>query len=293
MTRVMQQTALCMIAMVFVAAVPFLQGHLDRQRTATPNLQGFMYLPQGEYLRIAVLGYEQVAADLLWIQAIQAMGERTKMSAEMGIWLARLLDLITTLDPRFLRVYEAGGIALTTFVHLPEESNKLLQKGMGHNPDVWQLPFLLGFNYYFDLYDDQKAAEYIAKASRLPGAPEYLAGFAARLYVSARSPQVAIDFLTQVYTQTRDETVKRILEQRLKEVVVERDLLRLEEAIGRYRQMAGSPPDDLKDLMRRGILHELPAEPFGGRYLYDPRTQTVRSSVVKERMKLYGNRTPR
>jgi tetratricopeptide (TPR) repeat protein len=292
MTRIVRNTALTTIGMVLIVAVPLLQGHLDQQRAATPKLQGFLYLPQGEYLRIAVLGYEQMAADFLWIQAIQAMGER-KISEESGAWLARTLNVITTLDPRFGLVYEVGGIALTTLVHLPEESNRLLEKGIINNPQVWKLPFLLGFNYYFDFSDDLKAAEYIARASRLPGAPEYLPRLAARLFVSAKTPQIAIDFLAQVYAQTTDENVKRVLEQRLKEAVVERDLLLLEEAIGRYRQTVRSPPEDLRDLVRKGILRELPTEPFGGRYLYDPQTQTVRSSEVKERMKVYRRGMPR
>ena len=60
MTRIMRHKVLGMIGMVLIVAVPLLQGHLDQQRAATPKLQGFLYLPHGEYLRIAVLGYEQV-----------------------------------------------------------------------------------------------------------------------------------------------------------------------------------------------------------------------------------------
>jgi len=231
-------------------------------------------------------------ADLLWIQAIQAMGER-KVTEEAGRWIYRALDVITTLDPKFVRVYEAGGIALVTLVVLPEESNRILEKGVQNNPDVWTLPYLLGFNYYFELHDDARAADYIARASRLPGAPEYLAGFASRLYVSAREPQVAIDFLARMYEQTSDHNVKQILERRLKEVVVERDLQTLEEAIARYRQRYKHAPATLQDLVGPGFLRELPREPFGGRYLYDPATQTVRSSEVKERLKIYAPRRPR
>jgi hypothetical protein len=151
---------------------------------------------------------------------------------------------------------------------------------------------LLGFNYYFELRDDAKAADYIARASRLPGAPQYLAPFATRLYVSAREPQVAIDFLAQMYAQTADENVKRVLEQRLKEVVVERDLQLLEEAVSRYRERYKRAPDRLEDLMEAGLLRELPREPFGGQYLYDPQTQSVRSSEMKDRLKVYGKRRP-
>ena len=286
-----RQGALAMAGLLVALGLHVIQVQLDQQRAAAPKFQRFMYLPEGEYLRIAALGYEQVTADVLWIEAIQAMGER-KVTEEAGRWIAHALDVITTLDPLFVRVYEAGGIALTTLVAMPEESNRLLEKGIRNNPEVWQLPFYLGFNYYYDLYDDQKAAEYMAGASRLSGAPGFLAGFAARLYASARAPQDAIDFLVQVHAQATDENVKRVLEQRLKEAVAERDLQLLEEAIGRYRERYKRAPARLEELMGPGLFRELPREPFGGRYLYDPQTQSVRSSEMKERLKVHDKRRP-
>ncbi len=292
MSRAARMSALVATGSLFVMGLHLLQVRIDEQRAVTPKLQRFMYLPQGEYLRVAVLGYEQVVADLLWIQAIQAMGER-KVTEEAGHWIYRALDVITTLDPKFVRVYEAGGIALVTLVVLVEESNRILEKGIQYNPEVWSLPYLLGFNYYFELHDDAKAADYIARASRLPGAPEYLAQLAARLYVSAREPQVAIDFLARMYEQTSDENVKSVLARRLKEVVVERDLQLLEGTISRYRERYRRPPERLEDLVGPGLLRALPREPFGGRYLYDPQTQTVRSSEMKERLKVSGKRRPR
>lgn len=277
---------------VLLLGLHALQVEIDHQRAAGPKLRQFTYLPGGEHLKVAVLGYRQLAADVLWLQVIQAMGER-KISLEAGAWIAHALDVITTLDPRFVRVYRAGGIALTTLVPLHAESNRLLSKGIENNPDDWQLPFLLGFNYYYNEHDDAKAAWYIAKASRLPEAPPYLAGLAARLYVSAHTPQDALMFLAQVYEHTADENVRRVLEQRIKEVVVERDLLLLEDTINRYRALFKRAPARLEDLVWPGLLSGLPREPFGGRYLYDPLTQTVRSSEVKERMKLYGSRPSR
>lgn len=289
MSHATRHVVLGALAVILATGLHLLQLGLDQQRADAPKLQRFMYVPEGEYLRIAALGYRQVVADLLWIQAVQAMGER-RVSEEAGHWIAHALDVITTLDPRFVRVYEVGGIALTTLVVLTEESNRLLEKGIRYNPEVWRLPFYLGFNYYFELQNDQKAAEYIARASRLPGAPAYLASFAAQLYVSARAPQVAVDFLGQMYSQTTDENVKQVLEQRLKEAVVERDLQLLEEAVSRYRQLYKRAPVRLEDLVGPGLLRELPREPFGGHYLYDPQAQSVRSSEMKERLKVYSKR---
>ncbi|OLD37934.1 MAG: hypothetical protein AUI21_07980 [Nitrospirae bacterium 13_1_40CM_2_62_10] len=292
MSLAARMSALVVTGSLLIGGLHLLQIRIDEQRAVTPKLQRFMYLPQGEYLRVAVLGYEHVVADLLWIQVIQAMGER-KVTEEAGHWIYRALDVITTLDPKFVRVYEVGGVALVTLVVLVEESNRILEKGIQYNPDYWALPFLLGFNYYFELRDDAKAADYIARASRLEGAPKFLAPLAVRLYASAREPQVAIDFLVQMYEQTTDESVKQVLKRRLKEVVVERDLQLLEEAISRYRELYKRQPEHLEDLVGPGLLRELPREPFGGRYLYDPQTQTVRSSEMRERLKVYEKRRAR
>jgi hypothetical protein len=284
-----RQLALITSGVVCLAGLYFLHVRLDQLHENAPKFQRFMYLPQGDVLRVAALGYQAVVADFLWLQAIQAMGER-KISEEAGRWLYRTLDVVTTLDPKFVRAYEAGGLALCTLVVLPDESNALLEKGMKHNPQVWQLPFYAGINYYFEFRDDAKAGEYIARAARLPGAPPQLALFSARLLASSREPQAAIEMLAQLYDQTEDENLRRTLDRRLKETIVERDLQLLEAAISRYGQQQGHLPDRLEDLIEVGLLSNLPRDPFGDAYLYEPTTHAVRSNSVDERLKVSGRR---
>lgn len=285
MRTIPQQLTLWVTGTVLVVSLGLLQIPLTRWSSSQPKLQQLTYLPSGDYLRIASLGYRELAADLLWLQAIQVMGEH-KLSEETGRWLYHALDRITTLDPKFVRAYEAGSHALCTLVVLPEESNRLLEKGMQHNPQEWKLPFLLGINYYFEMADDEKAAEAMAKAARLPGAPESLARLAAKLFVSARSPQQAVELLAKVYEETSDENVRKMLETRLKESIVERDLQILEEVIKRYQGIHSRLPERLENLVESGLLRELPREPFGGRYFYEPTTGAVHSSEVTERMRI-------
>lgn len=289
MTVIHRPLTLWATGTVLAAFLGTLQIPLTHWSNSKPKLQQLTYLPSGDYLRMASLGYRELAADLLWLQAIQVMGER-KLSEEAGHWLYHTLDRITTLDPKFVRAYEAGGHALCTLVVLPEQSIRLLEKGMQHNPQEWKLPFLLGINYYFELADDEKAAEAMARASRLPGAPESLARLAAKLFVSAKSPQQAVELLAKVYEETSDENVRKMLEIRLKESIVERDLQILEQAISRYQANYSHRPERLENLVGPGLLRELPREPFGGRYLYEPATGTVRSSEVAERMRIQVRR---
>jgi len=292
MSAIPRTMALWATGTVLAVSLGALQIPLTHWSNSKPKLQKLTYLPSGDYLRMASLGYRELAADLLWLQAIQVMGER-KLSEEAGHWLYQAVDRITTLDPKFVRAYEAGSHALCILVVLPEQSNRLLEKGMRHNPHEWKLPFLLGMNYYFELADDEKAAEVMAQASRLPGAPESLVRLAAKLFVSAKSPQQAVELLAKVYEETSDENVRKMLEIRLKESIVERDLQILEQAISRYQANHSRRPERLENLVEPGMLRELPMEPFGGRYLYEPATGIVRSSEVTERIRLTGHRRNR
>lgn len=290
MTQLGFRTSLLGITFALMATLLHIQ--LDRTRAEMPSLQRFALLPDGNVLKAMSLGFRNVAADLLWLEAVQAIGDR-KVTQEAGKWIYRAVDLITTLDPKFVEAYEAGGIALCTVVVMPEESNLILEKGMRNNPNEWRLPFMLGINYYFELADDAKAAEYVAKAATIGGGPEYLASFASRLYMTAKEPQRAIDFLVQSYEQTSDAQMKGFLEFRLKEALVERDLQMFEKAIERYRQEFGKPPGGLEVLIASGFIPALPVEPFGGLYLYDFSTHSVRSTSVERRFQATGHRRPR
>lgn len=292
MSAMPRPLALWATGALLLSLLGILQVPLNHWSSSRPKLQQLTYLPSGEYLRMAALGYRELAADLLWLQAIQVMGER-KLSEEAGHWLYHAMDRITTLDPKFVRAYEAGSHALCILVVLPEESNRLLEKGIQHNPEEWKLPFLLGINYYFEMADDEKAAEAMARASRLPGAPAGLARLAAKLFVAAQSPQQAVELLAKIYEETSDESIRKMLEIRLKESIVERDLQMLEQAISRYQLNYSRRPERLENLVGQGLLRELPQEPFGGRYLYEPATGIVRSSEVTERMRIPVHRRGR
>ncbi len=286
------QLSFWLISAAMMGLLIALQVSLKPWQETDKKLERLLYLPDAEYLKIASLGYRELIADLLWVQSIQVMGEK-KVSESSGRWLYRALDIITTLDPKFVRAYEAGGLALTTLVVLPEESNQLMMKGMQHNPTEWKLPFLIGINYYYESYDDAKAAEYMSQASRLPGAPSNLTTLAANLYVSGHSPQQAVDLLAALYEKATDESAKKLLEIRLKIVLTERDLYLLEQAIDRYRSQNGQYPPRLEAIVGAGLLPALPVEPSGGRYLYDAKTGAVSSSEMTERLTMTGRRRNR
>jgi tetratricopeptide (TPR) repeat protein len=200
------------------------------------------------------------------------------------------LDVITTLDPQYAYAYYAGGVILGDLANRPDLSNRLLEKGVQANPDVWNIPFLLGYNYYFLLGDPAKGAEYIMEAARRPDGPSYLPGLATRMAAEAGNPDTALAFLEARLLETQDAQTRESLAERMKEVIIERDLHILESAVETYRMKYLAFPVRLIDLVVAGVLPMLPEEPFGGDYQLDSKTGRVSSSTHPERLRTFFKR---
>jgi len=289
-TSIVNQLLLGMGGILLLACVGWLQGELDLRRDRTlVQIEGLAQLPQGEYLKPALLGYHHLGADILWLRLIQVIGKK-RNSADEYEWMYHALDVLTTLDPQYAYAYYAGGIILGDLANRPDLSTRLLEKGVSANPDVWNIPFLLGYNYYFLLGDPAKGAEYIMKAARLPDGPSYLPGLATRMAAEAGNPDTALAFLEARLTDTHDPEMREGLAYRMKEVIIERDLLILESAVEAYRTQNRALPATLTDLVVAGALSILPQEPFGGDYRLDPKTGAVSSSTHPERLRTFFKR---
>ena len=243
-------------------------------------------LPSGEFVKPMVLGYHHVAADLLWLNIVQVLGEREVRHAD-DEWLYHALNVVTTLDPHYTYAYDVGGVVLAELAGRVDWSNALLEKGMAANPGAWRLPFQLGFNAFFHQQDYVRAADDMAIAARLPGRPAYVPELAARLYVEGQQPALALDFLDVMERQTDDVQVLAQLERRKAEVIVERDLTLLEEAVQRYTARMGQRPQTFETLIQAGDLAALPVEPFGGAYRLNAEHGTVVSTTHPTRLRLH------
>jgi tetratricopeptide (TPR) repeat protein len=202
----------------------------------------------------------------------------------------RSLDLVTTLDSKFETAYLFGGIILASDRNFVDESISILKKGMKNLPDRWRFPFYIGFNYFFYLQQFDLASDYIMKASKVPGSPSYLPLLASRLLAEANKPDTALAFLEKMYNQTEDPVLREKIGDRMKRVIVERDLNALQISVQEYSKIKGKNPETLGDVVRLGLVGGIPKEPFGGYYYLDRDTGNVQSSIVKERLRLYKKR---
>ena len=133
-----------------------------------------------------------IFADLYWIRTIQYYG-RTKLKTRDSTaapgpdtdyhLLYPLLDLTTTLDPRFNIAYRFGAIFLAEAppggAGRPDLAIALLEKGLRERPDKWEYMQDIGFVHYWWRHDYPAAAAAFEKASQIPEAPWFLRSLAA------------------------------------------------------------------------------------------------------------------
>ncbi|HSF67535.1 MAG TPA: hypothetical protein VLA67_08905 [Nitrospiraceae bacterium] len=287
---IMNQLLIGMGGILLFVCVSWLQGELERRQDRTVvQIEGLAQLPKGEYLKPALLGYHHLGADILWLRLIQVVGKK-RNSADEYEWIYHALDVITTLDPQYAYAYYAGGVILGDLANRPDLSIRLLERGVNANPEVWNIPFLLGYNYYFLLNDPAKGADYIMQAASRPGGPSYLPGLATRMAAEAGNPDTALAFLEARIRETQDPEMQEVLAYRMKEVIIERDLRILESAVEAYRTQHLALPVRLIDLVVAGVLPILPQEPFEGEYRLDSKTGSVSSSTHPERLRTFFKR---
>jgi hypothetical protein len=233
-------------------------------------------------------GFRNVLADIAWLEAIQVAGNR-KMTHWDYDCLYGLLDVVSNFDPKFEIPYLLGGLVLGESTPHAQKALHVLGRGKEQYPADWRFPFYMGFTHYFSLGDAIAGGRAMAEAARLAGSPAYLPGLASRMLAEAREPEVALALLAPIVRQESDPARRAVLERRIREVTVERDLKTLERAVEKYREKTGTVPENLPDLVREGIVEGIPPEPNGGSYFID-RGGKVRSDRVAERLQVFQKR---
>ena len=284
--RVIQKYQFVLLLVSLAIGVVLSMQNVDWQRQTIPKGVEQSYLPPGEYLKLAALGYRNVVADVIWLKAVQNFSGRNQSRAA---YLAgyHAVDVATDLNPDFVHAYKASGTILSVWAKMPNESVAILKKGVQYNPTIWELPFFLGYDYFYELHDPKTAAKYFQQAASLPRAPGWLGKLAARMTVEAGDPDSALEFLQRLYQATSDERIREGLLERMREVEAERRIRVLEQAVKQYKDRYGVLPKHVNDLASKGFLATIPEDPLGGQYVIRQSDGAIVSTVPHQRLRVY------
>ena len=262
-------------AAVLWAAALSLQIARDQRYPSRAAESELLYLRAGPAVPRLALGFDALLADIYWIRAIQHYGD-TRLSTQPDKQyrlLYPLLDLVTTLDPRFTVAYRFGAIFLAEpYPDGPGRADlaiALLERGLRADPARWQFAQDAGFVYYWWAQDYTAAAAWFDRAARIDGAPWWLRSMAATTLAQGGDRRSSRQLWRQLYETAEHEWVKNNAQLKLLQLDALDRMDALADLVRRYTTDTGRFPDSWAALGALGWLREIPTDPSGTAFVLD------------------------
>ena len=252
-----------------LASAVGLQILRERQPPLTSGQDQLLYVRSPDAMKRIALSYDSLLADVYWIRAIQHYGDTKRSTGadkSYGL-LYPLLDLTTSLDPRFNAAYQFGAIFLAEQPPAgpgqPAQAVALLEKGIKAQPDNWRLLQALGFIHYWWYEDYPTAARWFAEAARQPEAPVWMAPLAAVTLAQGGNRNASRQMWRSIAENERDEWFRLEALRRLQQLDALDQMDALRRGLGDYRSRTGRPAVRWEDLIGARFLRGVPLDPLG------------------------------
>lgn len=281
-----------------VLSIGFLAVGVDRIHAEIPSTlksaKGQAFVPQPQLARFASLGFDTLAADYYWLQAIQLVGGAVADPTEHGYTIGRLIDVVTQLNPHVDHPYRFAAIWMTSTEDDVRFANELMLRGIANHPDDWRNHFYKGFNHFYYLDEYAEAADSLEAASELPGSPAYLRRLVPRLRSQTGGLSVAEAMLRELHANAPGEKAKAEYAKALDEIATEKIARKLDKAREAYQARHGRDIERVEDLVAGPdpILRKLPRELHDWEWILHEHTGEIVSSYYKARYQVHQKYRP-
>jgi tetratricopeptide (TPR) repeat protein len=280
---------------LLIAGAGAIQYVRERDYPSPAVNEDTLYMTSGPALRRMTIGYEALAADLYWIRAIQYYGglkrrfDTSAVALDPGAvvpdeyrLLYPLLDLTTTLDPRFNIAYRFGSIFLAEpypgGAGRPDLAIALLEKGLQERPDKWEYMQDIGYVHYWWRQDYPEAARWFERAGSVPGAPWFLRSLAATTLTEGGNRESSRTMWRAIRETAEIEWLRNDADRRLQQLDVLDFIDELQSAVDRFAEVTGERPSDWSALIRARVIPGVPTDPAATPYELDPKGRVRLSS---------------
>ncbi|MHB8844642.1 MAG: hypothetical protein ACYC7L_07800 [Nitrospirota bacterium] len=265
-----------MLPVIFLALAAFVQvlclEKASLERKKLPQGEDYAVVIPSPVLKIAALEFPGFASDILFLRTMVFMGGTQQRTEQPRVkewewkWFVGTLENATELDPYFFDPYYYANAFLPWDAGMVVAANRLIEKGNRFRTWDWMMPFFIGFNEFYFVGNDGKAADYLMEASRRPGGNPMFASIASRLALKGNRTETAVLFMEELHGKTEDPELKELYARRIKAL---HGMLVIEKAVSIYKKTYRKVPSTIDDLVRRNILVRLPEDPYGGRFYLD------------------------
>ncbi|MBW2315818.1 MAG: hypothetical protein JRH10_16720, partial [Deltaproteobacteria bacterium] len=261
-----------------VLAVALLATGVDRIHAEIPSTpksaKGEAFVPQPQLAKIASLGFDSLASDYYWLQAIQLVGGAVEDPSAHGYTIGRLVDIVTQLNPHVGHPYRFAAIWMTGSENDVRFANELLERAIENHPSDWRNYFYKGFNHFYYLAEYPEAADELEAAAGIAGSPAYLKRLVPRLRSQSEGLEVAAAMLSELHRSAPGPAARVEYEKALDEIETERRARMLDDARERFKKRHGRDIEQVEELAvgPKRVLRELPPEIHGWEWMLDNRT---------------------
>ena len=254
----------------------------SRYMNERPSLVKLGYAPDGQYLKYLVGDQRTSLAAVYTLKCIIYYGDVIRQwraglrpAAELSNMFGFLQSSVH-LDPYNMDTYYFSQAAFTWEVGHAADVNRLLIYGMKYRDWDWLLPYFAGFNAGYFLKDYQTAAFYTERAAELSG-NRLLTTLASRYMLNSGAVEQAIAFLDAMIQDPRNQDNAFVESLKVRKAAL-LGILRLDQAVAKYKEKYTVLPKKLNDLVVSGILPKLPSDPYGGTFYLDEKGQVKTTS---------------
>lgn len=264
------------LLIVLLASAVGAQRALDA--TAAPNVveRSVTWFRSPELIRRVALGFDAMLADVYWIRTVQYYGDTKLSTGEKKNYdlLYPLLDITTSLDPHFSIAYRFGAILLSEgYPNGPGNADQaiaLLRKGIKGSPERWQYYHDAAFVEYWWHRDGQAASRWLLEASKLPGAPNWLAPVAASMLAEDGERNSARQLWRELAGTTDQDWLRSAATRALHQLDAEEVIEQLQPIVNSFYDTARRFPTGWDEVIRAGLVRGIPLDPTGVAYTLDP-----------------------
>jgi len=271
-----------MIALALLGGAVQLQATREQRFPPPDGGDEAMYIRSAATLRRLSGAYTALAADGYWIRALQYYGG-TKRRLQGLEWVPEpppmlkaltsdnysllypMLDLASSLDPRFTIAYRFGAVFLAEAyprgAGRPDLAVALLEKGVRAQPDKWEYMEDIGFVHYWYAHNYRAAAGWFQKAADIPGAPWWLRSLAATTLAQGGDRQSSRIMWEAIRQSAAIDWLRQDAERRLQQLKALDDIDNLQQSVDAFMRRAGQPPADWLTLVRARVIPGVPVDP--------------------------------
>ncbi len=211
-------------------AASALRAEAHERREAAQTYEAAYYLPPRDSLRVFSLGFDEAAADLIWLRALVYFGDEFVYEGSAAD-VFDYAEAMLALNPEFEAVYRWIGIAglyrpVGVTADEVERAVAIMEEGVERFPDNGQLAWDLGAALAFELpplleepadRDEarSRAMPHLLRAVRLGSAPQWMALANSSMLTQLGRTEQAARHLEEMYGYVDDPDMRASIAERI------------------------------------------------------------------------------